>query len=259
MTDTTIANGALGESGAAVYGVAPRCGSAVCLDRSARMSCSTTSTSTSAPGEVVALLGASGCGKTTLLRILGGLDDEATGRVDGPRRPGRGLPGALASSRGAGCGRTSASACPRSERRPAATAALDEVGLSGREEAWPNILSGGEAARVALARALVRQPKLLLLDEPFAALDALTRIKMHALVRQLWERHHPAVVMVTHDVDEAIVLADRVVVMNDGRIAHHETISGTTPPASRRSRSRSPPESTHGAARRGRRHLTPRV
>ena len=116
-------------------------------------------------------------------------------------------------------------ALPRADRRSAATVALDEVGLGGRADAWPNILSGGEAARVALARALVRQPKLLLLDEPFAALDALTRIKMHALIRQLWERHHPAVVMVTHDVDEAIVLADRVVVMKAGRIAHHEIIS----------------------------------
>jgi sulfonate transport system ATP-binding protein len=177
-----------------------------------------------APGEVVALLGASGCGKTTLLRILGGLDDEASGDVVVPGaravvyQEHRLLPWRRV-------WQNVSIALPRSERRPAATAALDEVGLSGRADAWPNILSGGEAARVALARALVRQPKLLLLDEPFAALDALTRIKMHALVRPLWERHHPAVVMVTHDVDEAIVLADRVVVMKDGRIPHHEVIA----------------------------------
>ena len=180
------------------------------------------------PGEVVALLGASGCGKTTLLRILAGLDDEATGRVTVPdaRAVVYQEPRLLPWRR---VWQNVSIGLPRSRRRPAAAAALDEVGLSGREGAWPNILSGGEAARVALGRALVRQPKLLLLDEPFAALDALTRIKMHALVRQLWERHHPAVVMVTHDVDEAIVLADRVVVMDDGRIAHHETISVSHP------------------------------
>jgi sulfonate transport system ATP-binding protein len=181
-----------------------------------------------APGEVVALLGASGCGKTTLLRILGGLDHEATGRVAVPdaRAVVYQEPRLLPWRR---VWQNVSIALPRAEGRRAATAALDEVGLNGRGNAWPNILSGGEAARVALARALVRQPKLLLLDEPFAALDALTRIKMHALVRQLWERHHPAVVMVTHDVDEAVVLADRVVVMKAGRIAHHEVISPSHP------------------------------
>jgi sulfonate transport system ATP-binding protein len=96
--------------------------------------------------------------------------------------------------------------------------------LGGRELAWPNTLSGGEAARVALARALVREPELLLLDEPFAALDALTRLRMHALVVELWRRHRPAVVMVTHDVDEATVLADRALVMAGGRIAHDVAI-----------------------------------
>jgi sulfonate transport system ATP-binding protein len=90
--------------------------------------------------------------------------------------------------------------------------------------AWPNTLSGGEAARVALARALVREPELLLLDEPFAALDALTRLRMHALVVEPWRRHQPAVVMVTHDVDEATILADRVLVMAGGRIAHDVAI-----------------------------------
>ncbi|MET0283112.1 MAG: ATP-binding cassette domain-containing protein, partial [Polyangiales bacterium] len=109
-----------------------------------------------------------------------------------------------------------------------AEAALAEVGLAERSDAWPVTLSGGEAQRVALARALVREPELLLLDEPFAALDALTRIKMHALVRALVERHRPAVLLVTHDVDEAIVLADRVVVMREGRIAaeHHIDTDG---------------------------------
>ena len=97
-------------------------------------------------------------------------------------------------------------------------AALAEVGLAGRERAWPNELSGGEQQRAALARSLVRDPQLLLADEPFGALDALTRIKMHELLQQLCERHQPTVLLVTHDVDEAIVLADRVIVLDEGRI-----------------------------------------
>jgi sulfonate transport system ATP-binding protein len=95
---------------------------------------------------------------------------------------------------------------------------LGEVGLNGRERDWPKTLSGGEAQRVALARALVREPDLLLLDEPFGALDALTRIRMHGLLQELCRMYRPAVLLVTHDVDEAIVLADRVVVLGDGRI-----------------------------------------
>ena len=96
--------------------------------------------------------------------------------------------------------------------------ALEEVGLTERAGAWPLTLSGGEAQRAALARALVREPSLLLLDEPFSALDALTRIAMHRLVLRLWERHRPAVLLVTHDVDEALILADRVLVLASGRI-----------------------------------------
>lgn len=98
-------------------------------------------------------------------------------------------------------------------------AALDEVGLLPRARAWPVTLSGGEAQRVGLARALVREPDLLLLDEPFGALDALTRLRMHALLRTLCEAHRPAVILVTHDVDEAITLADRILVLSDGRIS----------------------------------------
>ena len=93
-----------------------------------------------------------------------------------------------------------------------------EVGLADHARAWPVTLSGGEAQRVALARALVREPQLLLLDEPFGALDALTRIRMHVLLQELCARHRPAVLLVTHDVDEAILLADRVLVLVDGRI-----------------------------------------
>src|SRR6185295_4518689 len=103
---------------------------------------------------------------------------------------------------------------------PAAAArrALDEVGLTDKADAWPLTLSGGEAQRASLARALVREPELMLLDEPFGALDALTRLRMHDLVRDLHRRHRPAVLLVTHDVDEALELADRVVVLRDGHL-----------------------------------------
>ena len=108
---------------------------------------------------------------------------------------------------------------PRRDARDRGRAALAEVGIDGHERDWPKTLSGGEAQRVALARALVRQPDLLLLDEPFGALDALTRIRMHALLQQLCARHRPAVLLVTHDVDEALLLADRVLVLVDGTIS----------------------------------------
>ncbi len=175
---------------------------------------------TIAPGEFVALIGRSGSGKSTLLRVLAGLDHEVTA-YDTLYAPAKvsvvfqdarllpwkrvqenvvlGLAGADAEARG----RT----------------ALAEVGLTGRERAWPVELSGGEQQRVALARSLVRDPELLLADEPFGALDALTRIRMHALLRKLCALHRPSVLLVTHDVDEAVALADRVVVLQDGRLA----------------------------------------
>src|SRR4051812_49468557 len=102
--------------------------------------------------------------------------------------------------------------------------ALEEVGLAEHVRAWPATLSGGEAQRVALARALVREPDLLLLDEPFGALDALTRLKMYALLDALWRRHRPAVVHVTHDGDEALLLADRAVVLPEGRLVPNEPV-----------------------------------
>jgi sulfonate transport system ATP-binding protein len=170
-----------------------------------------------APGEFVALLGRSGSGKSTLLRVLGALDGDVVGRVLVPER--RAIvfqePRLLPWQRVL---RNVIIGLPSSARRQG-LAALDEVGLAGKATAWPRTLSGGEAQRVALARALVREPQLLLLDEPFGALDALTRIRMHGLLQELYTRHHPAVVLVTHDVDEAITLAERVVVLTDGRIS----------------------------------------
>ncbi|ANB74992.1 sulfonate ABC transporter ATP-binding protein [Paraburkholderia phytofirmans OLGA172] len=170
-------------------------------------------------GEFVALLGESGCGKTTLLRALAGLDSVDAGRIDGPRLPAvvfqepRLLPWETL-ARNVALGLP-----PTPDREQRAQAALAEVGLAERSHDWPRNLSGGQAQRVALARSLLQEPQLLLLDEPFAALDALTRIKMQRLVKQLVERYRPGVLLVTHDVDEAITLADRALVMRDGAIA----------------------------------------
>ena len=169
-------------------------------------------------GEFVAMLGRSGSGKTTLLRTLAGLDPVEAGQVAVPARcavvfqeprllPWKRIWQNVALGLGA------------SDARGRALAALAEVALEHRVEAWPLTLSGGEAQRAGLARALVREPELLLLDEPFASLDALTRLRMQALVAALWARHRPAVLLVTHDVDEAVLLADRVVVLDQGQIA----------------------------------------
>ena len=177
-------------------------------------------------GEFVALLGESGCGKTTLLRALAGLDTIDGGRIDSPSRPAvvfqehRLLPWAP-------LWRNVALGMETPDARARAEAALQEVGLSGREEDWPRNLSGGQAQRVALARALVGEPSLLLLDEPFAALDALTRIKMHGLVKELVAAHRPGVLLVTHDVDEAIALADRILIMRHGKIAASHAVSAS--------------------------------
>src|ERR1700749_1722151 len=174
---------------------------------------------TVARGEFVALLGASGSGKTTLLRILAGLETASAGEVLVPevRTVVYQEPRLVGSMR---VWRNVVIGLPRTAApRDRALAALREVGLEGHADAWPGTLSGGEAQRVALARALVREPRLLLLDEPFAALDALTRLKMQRLVHDLCRAHGPATLLVTHDVEEAILLADRILVLRDGRIA----------------------------------------
>ncbi|MEV4333692.1 ABC transporter ATP-binding protein [Streptomyces sp. NPDC049597] len=173
-----------------------------------------------APGEFVALLGRSGSGKSTLLRALARLDREVEGsgeliapdQISVVFQDARLLPWKRVLDNVV-LGLTGPDARQRGR------AALAEVGLEGRERAWPVELSGGEQQRVSLARSLVREPHLLLADEPFGALDALTRIRMHALLRRLCALHRPAVLLVTHDVDEAIALADRVVVLDRGRIA----------------------------------------
>jgi sulfonate transport system ATP-binding protein len=180
--------------------------------------------------QFVALLGRSGCGKSTLLRILGGLDPGYSGDVWVPERRSvvfqesrlvpwlRVLSNVVLGLRAGAGGRSTLLRKGRD--------ALEEVGLAGRAGAWPVTLSGGEAQRVALARALVREPQLMLLDEPFGALDALTRTRMHALLQRLCERHSPAVLLVTHDVDEAILLANRIVVLSGGLITFDERVPG---------------------------------
>ncbi|MBV2156246.1 ABC transporter ATP-binding protein [Kitasatospora sp. SUK 42] len=177
-----------------------------------------------ARGEFVALLGASGTGKTTLLRILGALDqaDEGTVLVPPVRTVVFQEPRLVPSKRVLA---NVTVGLPRgATTRETGLKALAEVGLERHADAWPATLSGGEAQRVALARALVREPQLLLLDEPFAALDALTRLRMQNLVGDLVRRHRPAVLLVTHDVDEAVRLADRVAVLRDGLLVRDEVV-----------------------------------
>jgi sulfonate transport system ATP-binding protein len=171
-------------------------------------------------GSFIALLGRSGSGKTTLLRTLAGLDTAEQGSVVLP--PSRAVvfqePRLMPWKR---VWENVALGLPPEHARDRAEQALREVELAHRLDAWPLTLSGGEAQRAGLARALVRDPDLLLLDEPFAALDALTRLRMQALVAALWVRHGMAALLVTHDVDEALLLADHAVVLQHGQIGLH--------------------------------------
>jgi sulfonate transport system ATP-binding protein len=191
-----------------------------------------------APGEFVAIVGRSGCGKSTLLRLIAGLEraDAGTIRVDGRARgdarsaidddvrlmfqDARLLPWkrvldnvalGLDSNQG--------------DVRERARDALAQVGLADRADDWPAVLSGGQRQRVALARALVHAPKLLLLDEPLGALDALTRIEMQRLIESLWRRHRFTALLVTHDVGEAVALADRVLLIELQRVALDERVA----------------------------------
>jgi sulfonate transport system ATP-binding protein len=179
-------------------------------------------------GQIVALVGRSGSGKSTVLRVLAGLSRDHSGD-----RVVAGAP-ALAFQEprlfpwrdvrtNVGYGLTR-SRLPRPQVRQRPDRALADVGLADHADAWPLTLSGGQAQRVSLARALVAEPQLLLLDEPFGALDALTRLTMHALLLDLWRQHGFGVLLITHDVDEAVALADQVLVLEEGRVIHTLTI-----------------------------------
>ena len=181
-------------------------------------------------GQFVAVVGRSGCGKSTLLRLILGLEEPSAGRVTVNGSAGNGadqskkimfqeprlLPWArVADNVAVGLGRE----IGRAERRKRALAVLDEVGLAEKAGNWPATLSGGQRQRVALARALVSRPALLALDEPLGALDALTRIEMQAMIERIWEAQGFTAILVTHDVGEAVAMADRILVVEEGAIA----------------------------------------
>lgn len=188
-----------------------------------------------APGEFLAIVGHSGCGKSTLLRLIAGLDTPSTGQIDigeqGVRERTRDVRLMFQDSRllpwrrvldNVGIGL-------KGPWRNVALAALSAVGLESRGHDWPAVLSGGQRQRVALARALVSQPKLLLLDEPLGALDALTRLDMQRLIEAVWYRHGFTAVLVTHDVTEALSLADRVIILDQGKVDFERRISHARP------------------------------
>lgn len=182
------------------------------------------------PGEFVAIVGRSGCGKSTLLRLVAGLETATQGSIrldeqdvtglredirimfqDSRLLPWRRVIDNVALGLAPG-------------KHSAAADVLAQVGLAERQPDWPAKLSGGQRQRVSLARALVHNPRLLLLDEPLGALDALTRIEMHQLIEGLWQRSGFTALLVTHDVQEAVALADRVILIEDGRIALDERV-----------------------------------
>lgn len=180
-------------------------------------------------GQFLAVVGKSGCGKSTLLRLLAGLETADTGRITqaapqagqtGTRimfQEPRLLPWARVEENVA-IGLTGVEGHGATSRLPT-QAMLEDVGLGDRGGEWPSVLSGGQKQRVALARALVGRPQILALDEPLGALDALTRIDMQRLLERIWQRQGFTALLVTHDVTEAVLLADRVVVLEEGRIA----------------------------------------
>lgn len=187
------------------------------------------------PGEFVAIVGRSGCGKSTLLRLVAGLEPATHGSIRLDGQPVTGLRNdtrvMFQDSRLLPWRRVMdnvALGLPAG-RHQAAAHVLAQVGLADRQTEWPARLSGGQRQRVSLARALVHHPRLLLLDEPLGALDALTRIEMHQLIEGLWQRNGFTALLVTHDVQEAVALADRVILIEEGRIALDERIRMARP------------------------------
>ncbi len=182
------------------------------------------------PGQFVAIVGRSGSGKSTLLRLLAGLDEPDRGRVtlggQSPRQAAAGVRIMFQDGRLLPWRRVIDNVTlglPRGSR-PRAQSALHSVGLADRAGDWPRVLSGGQRQRVALARALAADPQLILLDEPLGALDALTRLEMQSLIEALWQRARFTAVLVTHDVAEAAILADRILLIEDGRVALDMTV-----------------------------------
>lgn len=176
------------------------------------------------PGSFVAIVGRSGCGKSTLLRLISGLDQADVGSISYDHKIHRSING------DARFMFQEARLLPwhsvidnvrlglKKNQFPKALDALQQVGLEARADEWPSVLSGGQRQRVALARSLVHEPRLLLLDEPLGALDALTRIEMQGLIERLWRKHGFTAILVTHDIFEAVALADRVILLNEGKI-----------------------------------------
>lgn len=182
-------------------------------------------------GEFVAVVGKSGCGKSTLLRLVAGLDKPTGGKIFVNGKP---LNGLNKSSRtmfqdgrlfpwkkilqNVGVGLNG-------NWKHEAMELLEQVGLADRAHEWPSVLSGGQKQRVALARALVNQPDILLLDEPLGALDALTRVEMQRLIEELWRKRDFTALLVTHDVEEAVTLADRVLLIEEGKVVMNKEIN----------------------------------
>lgn len=186
------------------------------------------------PGQFVAIVGRSGCGKSTLLRPLAGLDKPSDGRIeidgaatgwDDDVRLMFQEPRLLPWQRVAANVVVGLSHAPRgTDRKREAQEALEQVGLGTRGGDWPSVLSGGQKQRVVLARALVSHPRVLAFDEPLGALDALTRIEMQALIERVWQDKGFTAIVVTHDVSEAVTLADRILLLDDGRVDMDVTV-----------------------------------
>ncbi|WP_413381013.1 ABC transporter ATP-binding protein [Alkalihalobacillus sp. 1P02AB] len=186
-------------------------------------------------GEFVSIVGKSGCGKSTLLKLVAGLDRVTKGSIKINDHEVKGIPEnvrmifqngrllpwkSVLENVGLGL---------KGEWKAKAEQALADVQLEDRKKEWPSVLSGGQQQRVSLARALVHSPALLLMDEPLGALDALTRLEMQQLVERLWQEQGFTAVLVTHDIEEAVVLSDRVILIEDGQIVLEQKVNLSRP------------------------------